>query len=288
MATILLARGKYDEAEKLARQAWTAVPKEDSRGKGATGNALDTLGRISLALGRNQEAVDYLSRAALILRSTSRDAPLLAEIQNSLGQARARCGDRPAAIELLNSSITALENIYGQEHPEVASGLSNLGTVYRDLKRYKKAKALYVRALEIDRHVLGPTAPKTAVDLNNLGALAFLRHHNREAEAFLSEALKINEQSLGENHADTGLLAGNLARLYSRQRRYAEAEPLLRRAVAIRELNFGPDDPVLGVLLADYTLALRSTGNFSEAEQVQVRSTRVQVRNALRADAAQH
>ncbi len=86
----------------------------------------------------------------------------------------------------------------------------------------------------------------------------------------------------------TGVAAANLGRLYCAQKRYAEAEPLLKRALEIRELTYGPDDPVLGLLLAQYTQVLRGERKFSEAEIAEVRSTRIQVRNALRSEATQN
>lgn len=287
LAIVLLTEGQYRESESLAKLALTVAMKNIGHSQAASADALNTLGRISLQEGRNRSAECYFSQAAVILQSLGSTSPTLVAVWNNLGAAQARCGDHEAAIRQLKGSILALQQLYGANHPEVASGLTNLATVYKDLKQYKKSRALYEQSLEIDSRVLGPQSAKAVADLNNLGSLAFLQHHYRESEALLGRALAINERSLGENHKDTGLLAGNLARLYCQEKRFAEAEPLLKKAVAVRELNFGPDDPILGMLLAEYTVVLRHEMHFSEAEQAEVRSMKIRVRNELRSEPSQ-
>ena len=58
----------------------------------------------------------------------------------------------------------------GDDHPEVAMDLSNLGIVYRVQGRKDEAIALFQKALNIMSAALGPDDPKTQTVARNLSA----------------------------------------------------------------------------------------------------------------------
>ena len=280
LAAALYGRGQYREAEELAKAALTEAEKRPGQVLQRQA-ALSLLGRINLARSRYQAADQYLSRA-VEMGAAGGDRSGVAASWSNLAQAKEAEGYSRSAEELLKRSVSTLEAMHGVDHPDVATVLSKLGTLYMKRKHgAKKAEELYAEALRIDQKTIGPNSAKVAGDLSNLGALAVMRKRWTEAESYLDGALEIDKAALGVEDVDTGLVAGNLAVLYSAKRRFAEAEPLFRQAVAIRERVYGPDDPALGKLLAHYEVALRSDQNFAEAEKVQVRVTRIQVRNAL-------
>jgi tetratricopeptide (TPR) repeat protein len=283
LAAILLARGEFRDSELSANQALSSFPKEDWRFHQASGIALNTLGRVSLAQGKNDLAEAYFSQAGQILETLlGRENQTVAAVSANLAEARARRGDWKSATALLTTSIATLEIVLGKNHPEVASGLSTLATIYKGQKQHRKAKPLFERALRIDEYVLGPQALKTGVDLNNLGSIAFDQHRFQHAIALFSRALAIDQRILGANHPDTGLVAGNLAEAYFFRKQYSEAEPLFRLAIAVGERTRGPEDLNLATLLSKYSKTLRASGRFSEAEFAEVRSVRIRVRNAIR------
>jgi tetratricopeptide (TPR) repeat protein len=51
----------------------------------------------------------------------------------------------------------------GNEHPNVANSLLNLGTLYQQQGKYPEAKALYRQALAIAHATLGPNHPNTQI-----------------------------------------------------------------------------------------------------------------------------
>ncbi len=280
LAAALYGRGKYQEAEELATAALTEAQKCAGQVLQRQA-ALSLLGRINLARSRYAAADQYLTRA-VEMGAAGGDRSGLAASWSNLAQVKEAQGDSRSAEELLKRSVVALEAMHGVEHPDVATVLSKLGTLYMKGKHSgRKAKEFYTEALRIDQKTIGPNSAKVAGDLSNLGALAVVRRRWTEAESDLDRALEIDKAALGAEDVDTGLVDGNLAILYCARGRFAEAEPLFRQAAATRERVYGPDDPALGKLLAHYEVALRSDQNFAEAEKVQVRVTRIQVRNAL-------
>ena len=281
LAAALFGRGRYREAEELATAALAEAEKRPAEILQRQA-ALSLLGRIDLARSRYDAAGQYLRRAAE-LGAGGGDRSGEAALWSNLAQVKEAQGDARGAEELLERSLSTLEALHGMDHPDVATVLSKLGTLYMTRKHGgKKAEVFYAEALRIDRKTIGVNSAKAAGDLSNLGALAVWRKHWPEAESYFGRALQIDETVLGADDPDTGLVEGNLAILYCQERRFSEAEPLFRRAVAIRERVYGPDDPALGKLLAHYVGALRADQNFAEAEKAQVRATRIEVRNALR------
>ncbi|MFL6450959.1 MAG: tetratricopeptide repeat protein [Bryobacteraceae bacterium] len=283
LAPVLLAEAKYNESEALSNECLGVFPREEWRFHKVSGIALNTLGRISLVQDKNKAAEAYFSQAMEILSGLLGPGdPTVAAVAANLADAKTRLGDWQSATSLLNTSIPTLELTLGKAHPEVASALSTLAAIYKARKQYRKARPVLERIVQIDESVLGPEALKTAVDLNNLGSLAFSERRFQESITLFSRALAINERSLGANHPDTGLVAANLAEAYLLRKRYSEAEPLFGQAIAARERAYGPEDLTLARLLSEYSHVLRANGKFSEAEFAEVRSVRINVRNAIR------
>ena len=60
------------------------------------------------------------------------------------------------------------EKALGNDHPEVAMDLSNLGIAYRALGRADIAHSLFERAHKVMLNALGPDDPKTQAVARNL------------------------------------------------------------------------------------------------------------------------
>ena len=86
----------------------------------------------------------------------------------------------------------------GPDHPDVATDLNNLGSLYDTLGDYDKAEPLYKRALGISEKALGPDHPDVATDLNNLGSLYDTLGDYDKAEPLYKRALGISEKALGQ------------------------------------------------------------------------------------------
>ncbi|MEM3318795.1 MAG: tetratricopeptide repeat protein, partial [Thermoplasmatales archaeon] len=70
---------------------------------------------------------------------------------NSLGLVCLNTGCYNEAMDSFNKSLQINRKYYGDEHPDVASDLNNLGNLYGIQGRYDDAEKMYNQALEIDR-----------------------------------------------------------------------------------------------------------------------------------------
>ena len=102
----------------------------------------------------------------------------------------------------------------GREHPDVASTLGLLGSVYEELGDLPAARAANERALAMFTAAYGPEHPRVADALTNLGTVAIEEHAPDRAIEVLSRALAIRQTTQGEDHADCALVLSALAQAH--------------------------------------------------------------------------
>ncbi len=203
--------------------------------------------------------------------------PLNDEVQSLYQQ-----GQYARAVVVAQQALEVAEKAVGPNHPDVATILSFLATLYEAQGQYAQAEPLAKRALAIREQVLGPNHPDVAKSLNNLATLYDLHNEyvghttNRgmstQAEPLYKRALAIWEQALGPNHLAVAAGLNNLAELYRHQGQYAQAEPLYQRALAIREQALGPNHPAVATILENLAMLYRKTGRDQEAEPLEKRA----------------
>ena len=167
----------------------------------------------------------------------------------------------------MRSALAIEEQIFGPEHPNVATRLDYLAQLLQDTNRLAEAEPLMRRALAIDELSFGPEHPKVATRLNNLSQLLQDTNRLAEAEPLMRRALAIEEQSFGAKHPKVAIRLNNLTGLLRASNQLMEAEPLMRRTVEIL-LNFtrdtGQQHPLQMTVLGNYFGLLVALGNTQE------------------------
>ena len=77
----------------------------------------------------------------------------------------------PGARPYLERSLAISEQVLGEQHPDTATSLNNLGMLLQAMGDYAGARPYLERSLAISEQVLGAQHPDTATSLNNLGML---------------------------------------------------------------------------------------------------------------------
>ncbi len=208
------------------------------------------------------------------LRKALKPSAAVAETLRRM-EATARANFRPVAVA--SSSMPPLQQLYQRslaisEHPDIATDLSTLASLYYALGQHDGAQPLYERALAIREKALGPGQPDVTTSLDNLAVLYYAQGRYAEAEPLYQRALAIRERALGAEHADVTTSLSNLAVLYYAQGRYAEAEPLYQRALANSEKALGPEHPAVASSLVNYAGLLWRTGREDEADAIEARA----------------
>jgi tetratricopeptide (TPR) repeat protein len=162
-------------------------------------------------------------------------------------------GDYKNAEIYYKQALEIYKQALGEDHPDYAMSLNNLGSLYDDIGDYKNAEIYYKKAAEIYKQAFGEDHPDYASSLNNLGALYVVVGDYKNAEIYYKQALEIYKQALGEDHPDYAMSLNNLGILYSDMGDYKAAEPYYKQALAIQKKALGEEHP-------DYASSLNSLG----------------------------
>ncbi|MEM9817189.1 MAG: tetratricopeptide repeat protein [Cyanobacteria bacterium P01_D01_bin.6] len=170
------------------------------------------------------------------------------------------------AEPLLQEALVMRKRLLGDEHPDVATSLNNLATLYKNQGRYSEAEPLLQEALVMRKRLLGNEHPDVATSLNNLAGLYRNQGRYSEAEPLLQEALAMRKRLLGNEHSDVAASLNNLAFLYYNQGRYSDAEPLFQEALAMWKRLLGDEHPNVATSLHNLALLYYNQGRYSDAE----------------------
>jgi len=117
-----------------------------------------------------KEAGEYYQEAAELLPAGNDE--ILADYLNKAAKSFWKGDQYNEAVSLLKQVLAIREKILGQEHPDVASSLSNLAGLYKAQGDYEQAKPLYERALAIFEKVRGQGKghPDVSFNISNLAS----------------------------------------------------------------------------------------------------------------------
>ncbi|MGF1986879.1 MAG: tetratricopeptide repeat protein [Nostoc sp. ZfuVER08] len=169
-----------------------------------------------------------------------------------------------------NQCIEITKQRLGEEHPDVATSLNELGVLYRLQGRYSEAEPCYMQALEVRCNLLGEEHPDVATSLNNLALLYNCQGRYSEAEPLYIRALELRRRLLGQEHPDVANTLHNLAFLYRLQGRYNEAERLCIQALELTRNPLGEEHPFLAQILNNLAAVYDSQSRYSEAEPLYI------------------
>lgn len=238
--------GRYDSAEVLARRALAielqlrALQDDDF----ATTHVLARLGNVLRLQGRLEEADSVLRRALAILPPAHPDTPHRRTVLlTTVAHVRRAAGDPAGAETLLREILAARRAAWGEEHPEVAQVLENLGGAIADQRRYAEGETLMRRSLDMRRRLLGESHPDVALGLARLADLLREKGDPAAAAERYREALGLQRQSLPPDHPGLALTLLGLGLSLLDLGRPAEAEPMLREALEVRSRAVGEGDP---------------------------------------------
>jgi len=185
---------------------------------------------------------------------------------------RAQFSEARTAFE---RALPLAESGYGNETPEVASIINNLGSVLEDMGDLKSAKANYERAQVIDEKAFGPDHPKVAIRLNNLGSVLWAMGDLEGAKANYERALEIDEKAYGPDHPEVATDLNNLGTLLEDKGDLEGAEANYERALEIGEKALGPDHPSVAMRLHNLGGLLAKTGEVQKGHACLRRALRI-------------
>ena len=267
IADLLVAWGKYSEAEQLLRsviEVRTASLGTEDR------DTLDSRHRLIYPLTRQTRYDEAEAEARQVLKV--REKVLGFENVDTivsrylLADVLADQGKYVEAEALYRGIIPLAEKLLGREHPRTVAARLGLATVLSDEGKNVEAESLYRGVIDLDAKIYGPRDPNTLNDRGNLATALQAQGKYQDAEAEYREVIKLETQVVGSEHPNLLTIRNNFAEMLDDERKFAEAEAECREIIPIEQKVLRPENRLTLNTRGNLAVALVNQEKFPEAE----------------------
>lgn len=262
---ILFRQGRYDAAASML----TAVIERGAGIPAATHDiayATSVLGRVRHKQGRFEDAETLLRDSIDQARdpdagSRGTRAQLVRDSQSALAGLYADQGRFDEAVRLLRDMLAQAVALYGEDHPEAATMMNNLGrTLSRTGDNTQEAEELLQRAASIYTTALGADNRMTLIARDNLSSLYIRTEQWEKAIAIDRDVLAMRRNSFGENHIDTAYSQASLARSLAHTGELEQAAALLGNVANVYGDHYGEESWACALVRREYGQVLAKLG----------------------------
>ena len=239
---------RIGDAELLSQRAEAAIER---LGKPPELRAalLESRATVNGRAGRLEEARhDYEAALGLLEPLHGKDDLRLAAPLHSIGTLLVHEDRGAEGLPYLRHALEIRRRALGDDHPDVAESLQEIGNAQFVTARYDDAIATYDRVRQMVERVYGKEHAQTARVLANLARTYAWQGKNDESVVLYRRALAILERVNGPEQqilATLDALATSLEALDN----YAEARPITERVLKARITTLGPDHPSIAASL---------------------------------------
>ena len=264
-AALLLVAG-------VVASTWQAVraKAEAARSRQISNFLQDMLKGVgpSFALGRDTKMLrEILDQTAARVGKELKGQPVVeAELRATIGDVYLELAEYTKAEAMHRQALKLARQVYGQEHPEVATSLDNVSTVLYRQGKLAEAVALERQVLAMRTKLLGRNHAQVAMSLINLAAFLQADGKLAEAEAVSREALAANRKLYASDHELVTTALNNLGCLLCQEGKLPEAEAIFREVLAVKRKSLGNDHPDVATLLNNLGKILADEDKLAEAE----------------------
>jgi tetratricopeptide (TPR) repeat protein/predicted Ser/Thr protein kinase len=270
--------GRHREAEAILREA-----SELATSIGYDELAADAATRLVYAIGmgpeRAEEALAWSRHAEAALARWANDsdegALAQARLQSNVAIVHGALGRYADELAAMKAAYEVKRRILGDEHPEVAGAIENVGLALAHVGRVPEARESFAESLALFRKALGDDHPDVALSAANLARATNDLGDHAAAEGLFEEARRIWAATHGEKSVEVARTLDSLGTVAGAQGRYEEALDLHRRALAIFEAEHGVDSPASAYTHANMGLAYRAMRRFDDARAMFAAAARI-------------
>ena len=173
------------------------------------------------------------------------------------------------AKELHKKALAISTNVFGEDHPNVATSYNNLASVYYRLAEYNKAKELHEKALIIRTNNFGEDHADVAKSYSTLAPVYYSMGEYNQAKEPHKKALMIRKKIFGEDHVNVAISYSTLAPVHFTIGEYNQAKDLHEKALMIYKKNFDEDHAHVATSLNNLALVNSTLGEYNKAKELQ-------------------
>jgi tetratricopeptide (TPR) repeat protein len=230
----------WPKFERYLANALTAAQhaREEAVEPAIAAELLWRVGDYHYERARFTEARRVLDDALALAHGVALNSPLVADIENSIGNVLESLGDRTGARVRYEKALAI--NLEVGPEPDVSIRLNNLGYLAERAGLFEDALEKYARALEIDFRHRDDLEP--AETLVNLGSLYSTLGRSTEAREHFERALRLQEEKRPPNKADIAIILSALGELDMDAENFGGAKTAFERAHKLDLEWYHPDD----------------------------------------------
>jgi len=200
---------------------------------------------------------------------------LEADVFGSFGNLYKNMSNFNKAEDFYLKCLKIRQNLFGENHPDVALSFNNLGLLYYNSGDFSKTEEFYGKSLKIYQNLYGENHSDVATSFNNLGLFYKNAGHLNIAEEFYLKSLKIRLNLFGENHADVALSLNNLGALHENRGNLNKAEEFYLKSLKIRQDLFCENHPDVAQSFNNLGVLYENQGNLVKAEEFKLKSSKI-------------
>ena len=274
------AQGREITAREILGRGALRIQQELKDAPETQANLMETIGRVYLSLGLDNEARPQLEKA-LVMREQlfTGDHESKASNLAALGKLEQTAGRYEPATKHYEDALAMYERLHGRRHLAVATSLEELGQLQKVRGDYKSAEKTLRESLDLFTALGGPKLSLTSV-MNELAQVIQRRGDAKGAEDLYRSALALDRAANNELHV--AYQSHNLAIVLQNRGAFDEARPLFEESTALLKRMLGEKHPDTLDALGNYGRFLQAVGDLTAAEEVfrQALRTDIEVRGA--------
>ena len=223
-----------------------------------------------VALGRDTTILrEILDKAAARIDKETNQLAVAAELRSVIGTVYESTGQYRQAEEMERTALAICRDRFGQESPETAAALNELGVTLIASGKKLEAEQVCREALEIRRRRFGNENADVATSEDNLAHACNDNGKFTEAEALIREALATRRRLFGDESQEVIDSLRNQVLILGNTGNWVEAEATAREVLELRRKLLGSQDPSVSGALYDLAWAAAGNGKQNEADALQ-------------------
>lgn len=274
MGSVYLSLGFFDDADPLLETS--EALRLDLFGEQAQASLASRLhrGQWFYAVG-DYDGAEAIYQGLLERSPGDLGPELRGHVQVSYGNLLYDLERVEEAETLFRDALALHRELYGNEHPTVATGLNDLGATLYLRGEFDGAEAFLRQALNLRRRLLGDDHPDVANTLSTLGVLLSVQDRGGQGDAqdqnirergdegieLLDAALGIRRRLYGPGHPLVATTLNNLGELSRRRGELDAAVAYLTESADVARQAHGDDHPAYADTLANLARAVQMQGN---------------------------
>jgi len=261
-------QSNYKQAESLVRQGLAIIDRHQPLEAAKQADATSALGRVLVESGQQKDAVPVLNHAILL---QTRHDPTSAQLSDTLGllaMAELYLGHEDNAEALNRRALEIDRKIYGENHPNVAADLINLGQLEDQSGRYAQAEQDDRQAVAITKAWRGPDNPDSARQSAILAQVLIHEGRDAQAETLLKYAFETEKHFFKPTDPPVIFALNSLGNVEVNRGDFAAAEDDFRQVISLYRAAYGAGDYRVGVGMSNLGDLYLRTRQYPDAERL--------------------